>query len=278
MKISVRAFTLVELLVVVAIIGVLVSLAFSASQSMLKSARSAAEISAGRTLIAAYLAGAQDNGGILLAGYDDKARGYTHPALGPISDAAAHRYPYRLAPYFDYGLNGTILVNRNASQIKRFGFPSWEYGVSLCPALGMNAYFVGGSYELGVLDMPGECATRLAQVGKPSSMLVFASAGMGSESGGDKVDGFHRVEPPAKHVDLWTGPDDAKDVPPASYGNVDFRYNGRAVCVFLDGSIRLLAPKDLRDMRLWNKNAQDSNNPNYRVPIAPPPPGRGNGR
>jgi hypothetical protein len=143
----------------------------------------------------------------------------------------------------------------------------------------MNLYFVGGSYESDVLDMPKECATRMGQVSKPSSMLVFASAGYGS--GEKKVDGFYKLEPPNKRVTVWSGSedaDDAGDKPPGDYGNIDFRYHGRAVCAFLDGSVRMLAPRQLRDMRLWNRNAQDEDDASYHVPTPPPPPGRGDGR
>jgi prepilin-type processing-associated H-X9-DG protein len=45
---------------------------------------------------------------------------------------------------------------------------------------------------------------------------------------------------------------------------VDGRFDGKAVCAFLDGSVRVLSIDDLRDMRLWSKNAAINNDPNYR--------------
>jgi len=45
---------------------------------------------------------------------------------------------------------------------------------------------------------------------------------------------------------------------------VDGRFDGKAVCVFLDGSVRVLSIDELRDMRFWSRNAALENNPNYQ--------------
>jgi len=259
------------------IVLVLTSITFAVTRGAMESGYTARETAAARTLASAYAAATADNDGVFLPGFDDTASGYTAGGLS-IPPEAAHRYPYRLAPYFDYGLEGVILVNRNKAQIKNSGMDS-TYATSLFPALGMNLYYVGGEWENGELSMKEDCATRMGQVSKPSSMLLFASAGYGA--GDKKVDGYNRLEPPNKRVKVWDSSDtddDARDKPPGNYGNIDFRHNGLAVCVFLDGSIRMMAPKQLRDMRLWNRNAQDLDDPDYRVPVETPPPGSGSGR
>jgi prepilin-type processing-associated H-X9-DG protein len=50
----------------------------------------------------------------------------------------------------------------------------------------------------------------------------------------------------------------------ANYGHVHGRYDGKAVCAFLDGSVRILSIEELRDMRLWSRKAALENNPNYQ--------------
>jgi prepilin-type processing-associated H-X9-DG protein len=56
-----------------------------------------------------------------------------------------------------------------------------------------------------------------------------------------------------------------RGVDPADFGNVDFRYNGTAVCAFLDGSVRMCSVKELNDMRLWSPNAAEQDNATYRL-------------
>lgn len=94
-----RAFTLVELLVVVAILGLLAGLATPVLGRARKAGEQAAETSAAKNLITAYLAAAQDQGGVLLQGYDEDGEA-THAngmAFGAGSSEAT-RWPWRLAP------------------------------------------------------------------------------------------------------------------------------------------------------------------------------------
>lgn len=274
-------FTLVEILVVVAVTAVLIGMVFAVGTTGLEKARQAREMAAAKALSVAYMAAAADNNGEFLRGFDDEANAIDLPRSGAISAAAAHRYPYRLAPYFDDAFDGVILVNKNKGQIAKMG-GNQTYYRSLFPALGMNATFVGGVYMTGEMELKNEdqnqdeVATRIGQVPKPSMMLVFASAGYGK--GKNKVDGYNRLNPPAVKTDLWGGGTPTEDSSPDDFGQVDFRYDGHAVCAFLDGSVRRLDVKELRDMRYWSKNAQMADSPVYRVSVAGPPPGRGPGR
>lgn len=274
-----KGFTLVEILFVVAVVAMLIGMVFVVGAAGLEKARAARETSAAKTLAAAYAMAAADHDGELLRGFDDSADAVDLPHSGSISAAAAHRYPFRLAPYFDDAIDGVILVNQNKKQIAKMG-GNQTYFRSLFPALGMNATFVGGVYQTGEMEFKNESqdevATRIGQVPKPSMLLVFASAGYGR--GEDKVDGYNRLEPPAKRVDVWSGGVPAEDSSPDDFGHVDFRYNGHAICAFLDGSVRRLDIEQMRDMRYWNKNAQMSDSPVYRVSVSGPPPGRGPGR
>ena len=255
-------FTLIELLVVIAIVAILMAIAFPVFQSVARKAQMAREVQAGRSLIAAFNAAASDRDGVYLPGYDRTVSEVTLPNGSVVSGVPAQRYPFRLAPYFSNRMDGTILINDNAKQIDATN----NYLVSCYPALGINYLFVGGDISsTGVNTYPDECATRMGTAG--TSPLVFASAcGDGSRDGlTDKVRGYCILTPPHTTNQIWSTAAWNKNSAAGDYGNVDARYSGKAVCVFLDGSVRLLGIAELRDMRVWSKNAAAQNNPDYNV-------------
>ncbi len=254
-----RGFTLLEMLVTLGIIGVVAALGFTLASMAMQQGRKASEISAAKSLISAYLTYPVDNSGQLMVAHYEGASSdldgqeYELPDGARLGSAELHRYPFRLAPYMEYKLDGTILVNRNKDQIQRaFSPDQFHYGTSLCPAMGINYYFVGGYKVDNEISGAGECATTMVQVAKPESLLVFASAF--TEVNGQKIDGRYGVEPPSYRARLW----DANL-------HVDARYGGGAVCAFLDGSVRLHTIDELRDMRLWSKNAAELDDKDYTV-------------
>lgn len=255
-------FTLIELLVATVIIAVLVGLAAAGGSAMMQQARKTREISAAKSLITAYLLHPVDyNGKLMVAHYEGSAPDldrseFRMPDGKRIDSASLHRYPYRIAPYLDYSLDGTILVNRNSNQIEKV-FPGnqFDYGVSLCPALGINYYYVGGYSVDGEIAGEGECVTHLQQGLESLSILTFASAF--TEIGEDRIEGRYGVEPPRYRSQLWD-----KNL------HVDARYSGKAVCAFLDGSVRMHTIDELRDMRLWSMNAVANDDPNYTVKVS----------
>lgn len=266
---SLRAgFTLLELLVVVAIIALLVGLSFPIYQSVLIKARMTNEIQAGRTLITAYVSAAADRDGVYLPGYDRTVSQINVPPKGtPVGGPPAQRYPFRLAPYFGNRLKGTILVNNNATQIDTAD----SYSVSCFPAMGMNYIFVGGDVDsAGTTNYPNECITRTGLAS--ASPIVFASAAGdggasagGSGSGTPRIDGYCILTPPNLTGPIWSTATWKSGASPGSYGNVDPRYGGRAVCAFLDGRVQVLGIDQLRDMRLWSRAAAEQDNSKYLI-------------
>ena len=113
-------FTLVEILVVIAVLGLLAGVSMGAYQKTMAKASLATEVNAGKNLVQAYLFAASENEGRYLAAYDSTAR--NQPMMNakgrPLGMPEAKcRYPFRLAPYFNHQMDGTILVNRNEAQI-----------------------------------------------------------------------------------------------------------------------------------------------------------------
>lgn len=212
----------------------------------------AAEVAAGKSLITAYQNAAADNNGRYLPARDYTAKNVTdaNGKVLPMREMGA-RYPFRLAPYFNYQMNGTILVNKNKAQItKIFGKGAmYNYGLSVFPAMGINNTFFGG-YKLpnGKMMYENECITSIANSDR--IVVAFVSAGV------DDVDGYEYVKPPY----YWGGNEDGN---PSENGFVDARFGGKAVVVFSDGSIRSMGIKELKDMRLWSRNASIQNDPNY---------------
>ena len=256
-------FTLVELLVGVAILGLLAGVSGAAYQKAMGKASLTAEVGAGKSLAQAYLLAASENGGRYLPAYDLTARNQTvlNAQGRPISMAEIkYRYPFRLAPYFNYQMDGTILVNRNESQIVRqmgSGGTMYDYGLSVFPAMGINRYLVGGSITANAtLEHASECIQTIGQAEK--SVILFVSAGSSD------VDGYEYVTPPNGPRGQWSTAKWQKDADPGNYGHVSARYDGKAVAGFLDGSVRVLSLEEMRDMRLWSKNAALANDPNYR--------------
>lgn len=253
------AFTLIELLFVIVVIATLAGLIFAALGSVQEKARGVRETNAARQLVAAYLAAAADRDGELLVAHYEGAASevdslkLTTPSGKPLGAAELHRYPYRLAPYLQSQIENTMLVNKNGDQIRKaFSGSMFEYGVSLCPAFGINYYFVGGYKVDNAMTGEADCATRLSQVEKPSSLIVFATAF--SEVNGERIAGRFGVEPPNYRTKLWD-----------QNLHVDPRHSGKALCAFLDGSVRTYTVEELRDMRLWSKNAAIADDRDYKV-------------
>lgn len=243
-------FSLVELLVCVAIIGLLGGLANAGYQRAVSASRQGAEVTAARNLGLALQLYAQENEGAVLPGYLDARDSRVAETLNEKRERlspsrAAQRYPWRLLPYMNYQVRGGVWVNKLASQISD-GDPYRDYMVSLVPTLGMNITYVGGDSRN--VQLPGRCVTRLNRAAQPSKLIAFASAQYEDPNYG-KLDGYFEVRPPSGAS--------------SSDAGLVTRYGGKAVAVMLDGHVEALDMEQLKDMRRWCDEAAVQNNPNW---------------
>jgi prepilin-type N-terminal cleavage/methylation domain-containing protein/prepilin-type processing-associated H-X9-DG protein len=256
------AFTLIELLVTVAILAVLAGIGSAALLSAAGKGSTAAEMAAAKSLVTAYQSATLDNNGRFLPAYETKP-GTVLNAEGKVIGLAEarKRYPFRLAPYFGYAVRDVLLVGNteqqfmSSMQMKSRSGSMYDYAVSVFPTFGINRHFVGGTS--GASDPNNECIDLMSETDR--SVIAFISAGT------EGVDGYEYVRAPGAPGGAWSGAAWADGSDPGNYGHVHPRHQGKAVTAFLDGSVKLLTLEDLRDMRLWSRNAAIQDAPDYQA-------------
>jgi prepilin-type N-terminal cleavage/methylation domain-containing protein/prepilin-type processing-associated H-X9-DG protein len=267
-----HGFTLIELLVVIAIIAVLAGIGSAALLSATDKAQTASEVSAAKTLVSAYQAAAADNAGTFMAALNEdrnlKASDVRNADGRTVPNARARaRYPFRLAPYFNYAVDGALLAGNNRQQLLKvmnLSSPSggmYDYGVSAFPSFGINRHHLGGRIDRsGKVDTSAayaDCIRTVAQA--DHSIIAFVSAGSSD------IDGYEFVYSPGGPGGSWSGEEWTEGTDPSNFGYVHPRHGGKAIAAFLDGSTRLMTIEELRDMRLWSRQAAQADDPNYTV-------------
>lgn len=247
------AFTLVELLVVIAVIALLSAFALPVLGRMMEGGQQAAEVSAARGLVAGFLSYAAENNNRLMPGFKTPDAGTvlkdSENGNTITSKEALQRYAWRIAPYVDYDMSTLLAGNAKYASPED---PMYHYLVSVYTPLGMNTSFVGGHFGSGGLvdagnrrTPPGAVVTNLHQAAKPSQLIVFASAF--NTQDGRKPGNFYVVPPKLRSGDS---------------NNVDFRWNDKAIVACLDGHVEMLDRDQMMDMRRWSNRAAETDNPN----------------
>ncbi len=262
------AFTLVELLVTMAIIALLLGLLLPTLRAVRAAGRQTLEMSAARQLMVAYNGYANVHNGAVLPGY--WPQGQAMDASGnPINAIAARRYPWRIAPYLDYSFRG-LYLNENEDLLEKLENEDpwlYRYAVSLFPSLGINGTWIGGDSDDGgfhdtYLEVFGRFyVTRMAEAIRPEQLLVFASA-RGNDPFGPLdsgvFEGWFRIQSPYFTASMgyrWQSDEFDKSDPPVNYGYLSPRYGGSAVVAFLDSHVGMLSKRQLKDMRYWANQA-----------------------
>ena len=230
-----RGFTLIELMVVIAIIVLLVTLVAVSLKSMRGSARRTVSLSALKQIMMAYRSYSDDNRGQLLRGYigadlqDDDTDPFwnlrvTLPGGTVLDPLDAQSYVWRLAPYVDNawdvfytelrdaGLMAQLHAEYSGGIYGPFG-NSVTGGISERPTYGLNSIFVGGDSVHGGTDVTDRhpwtgdpnvvplAATRFTQVKNPARLIVFgatakADDSLSSQVYEDQVLGFCELRAP----------------------------------------------------------------------------------
>jgi prepilin-type N-terminal cleavage/methylation domain-containing protein len=269
-----HAFTLVELLVTVAVIAVLVSVLLPALQGVREQAVRTQETAAARSLMTAYTANAADNNDRVMVGLLNATDVFSTTLKDkfgrPVAGETVSRYPFRLADYFDYAWEGVTHVNEQAENLselrERFGqappeLAEWHYRISLFPSFGLNINYVGGNKKRTSTFSKRFHVERLTDAARPNRLITFASAyGSGVGLNGEQLDedGYFFVEPPRADEFRGTG-----DIDSGHFGHVHPRYTTGAVIGFFDGSVGSLTEDQLTDMRYWADPAARENNPDW---------------
>ena len=180
-----RAFTIVELLVVVGIIAILVSLTSVALSQAGGSARQARALSGLKQVGTAWLQYSNQNDDRTMIGYADPGvqqyfKMKTKDRAGnTVAAADAAYYPHRLLPFLGY--DRSLMYDYIAEYEDITNIP--DNVIAQNPAWGYNAFYLGGWWEMQgnqptmrYGQTAGVVCRSVAQIERPTEMIVFSAS------------------------------------------------------------------------------------------------------
>lgn len=260
-----RGFTIIELLVVVAVMGVLIGILMPALSAARTTALRTQEMAAARDLMIAWNLYADEHDDRVLPGYQSGLDAYDLDGNlldGDADSILTRRYVFRILPYLGRDLRFLYTGDRRqiVEDLEQSAGEEYEYFMSLAPSLGINATWVGGDEnELGfdrdLERLFGQFVVgRRTQIRKPWQLMVFGSArGEDFVTNSGVVEGHFRIRSPrlldsagSRWVEEWRSNDQ-----PQELGFCSPRFHGKAVTAFADGHVSVMTERALRDMRVW---------------------------
>lgn len=262
-----------ELLVVVGVVALLMGILAPSLGRAKKEAALVREQALARGVMGAYLESASANGDALMPGYKfgleaKDERGATIALTNYSTGAATGRYPWRLAPYMDWVVEGMYADAEAVGRMRALPRDDFVYAVSEGPRFGLNTTFVGGDSAFYGWDAAatrawgtGWVLRRTTSAHRPADLIVLASANkreaFTSVTTGEKIEtrGYFRVTPPRRVGREWQAEAPTARTDPARVGQVDFGSVGKAVAAILDGHVEAVDWKGMNDMRRWADQA-----------------------
>ena len=268
-----RAFTLVELLVVIGIIAVLIAILLPTLGRARRSAKEVQSLSGLRQMMIGYTMYHQENRGALLFAYPPTTvNGVPVTADDPISgrtfdSLVAQRYPWRLVryvgnlwPVLHAHADLPPIPSTDDSAADAF---SKAYTLSVNPTYGINACYVGGQngpiyqgFAGPNADAPNvgrHVVFRASEVRRASELIVFADSKAYNGPAGSGGGGLHYLTPPRARGHNWKVVNGR--IQRVNTGIVmglpEGWYSSRAMVAFFDGHVAAMTPAELEDMRLW---------------------------
>jgi prepilin-type N-terminal cleavage/methylation domain-containing protein/prepilin-type processing-associated H-X9-DG protein len=226
-------FTLLELLVVMAIIGILASLTYAGVMHAIQQAQSVQSSSNLRQLTMANMAYAADHGTFCPAGDRQNARRWHGARGGPTGKFDATKG--FLSPYLGREqrvIGCPVLARMLKKQGKTFEEGSGGYGYNSC--------YLGGMRESQFDEQGIYIPIPFLRVARPVDTVMFATTAYARAGG---VQEYPFAEPP--FWDFGDGPTQSRPSP-----SVHFRFDGQAIVGWCDGHVSFVR----RELRATGEN------------------------